>query len=352
MKPSSAVSVPLTHFSGSPAARISIGAEIIGRITERTGADHALIEIMGKKVKAEFRGGVPASDIISMKLVEKSDSLVFKISGNSIARDLIGSFSKILIADTADLGDAKTASLFGFIKNNPADLFGINLFLTGLLTGKQAGQGKGLTELLNSLLKRNFPAHILQNIAIIMQKNSEMEFFFSIFSAFTGKNLIGSKFQKSAYEDETVKTTEEFLEIIDSIDDTEEKKSIIQLMLENIEGKIKGDYCEIPVFDEKHFSPVKLLSFRDSVFIQAEFSFLGKIDMLFTGSENSINISIFAGKSSSLDILSESKQEIIERIEDIFPIINISLFPAAEIGEQLRSISDKITLNSILDIKR
>jgi hypothetical protein len=225
-----------SNFESKSAGAFKIGAELIVTVTQRLNSHHAIIDMNGKRLTAEFTQGVPHGGKLLLK--------VEKTSGNSFHLRLIdpsdkkGFFERVIDYTLLSRKDLETSQLPIFPRLTGTILPGIyelNLlfYKNDTLTDNQAGKR---ARILNSLMARGAPIFILQLLSILMSGNHPTPEI---------QSLLGLLFHQGKDDENKIFNEEQIENIINELDffiNSGDIHDIIQCIQEGLEKKPNKNY--------------------------------------------------------------------------------------------------------------
>ncbi len=285
--------------------KLKIGDTVAAKIIKSQG-NEAVLDINGKRLKADFINGIPDKNIIQLILTDKSSlNVVFKLADagthDSVSR-LLQSFS--LLSDS-DTGKISLHSFIKYITSGNPDIFDLNLFLLGLRKGdkKISGQEK----LFQMLMQKGLSLSSLNYINYILSSDTPFLLIMHLLNNFSEK--------KKSYPDEKEKdkAEKELLEILEQDDDGEITEKIIDLFIKN--GTENPDYSEIMLPKEDGFVKIDYIIYNKSFLCTIDLTFLGEIDIIIKDHENFNEILLFTEKNEAELMLSENRKALTDLLE-------------------------------------
>jgi hypothetical protein len=113
---------------------IKKGSELPARILERVDARVAVLEIHGKRVRAEFVKGLPSSGTILLKLEGvKNNSYLFRMIDPSVAEESARHILDYTVFDPKEVGKNVFHGISKFFSKTPTGIFELNAFFLTIL---------------------------------------------------------------------------------------------------------------------------------------------------------------------------------------------------------------------------
>jgi hypothetical protein len=327
------------------------GAELPARIIDRLNRREAVLEIGGKRIHAEFRNGVPAGSMITLKLDDiKNNSLFFKIvdpgGREALAR---------LLSDMAiDGPDAVQKQLSSALSRHPAGIFELNALLLGLHK-TQDKKDEGISRFLSFLLKLGVDKNVISDLSIILSGiRVDAKAFQSLLIIIgfdrerTGKWATGQTGSVEAM-------IEAIISSMEGIDDTGMKETALRQLLGLLTeaGTAPGEYVsgELPFFDGDESYPISFLGKNDTWVFSVNFSTIGGIEVLARTSSDGYQVSIFCKNGDALDALKGSAEELNKKLRRIDQGIHINFYNTTQAINKIVEIYSYYSLNSVFDMR-
>jgi hypothetical protein len=284
--------------------RLKIGDSVAAKIIKSQG-NEAVIDINGKRLRADFINGVPDKKTIQLILTDKSSlNVVFKLadkgSHDSVIR-LLPSFSLL-----SDLESEKLSmhSLVKYITSGSPDLFELNLFLLGLRRGDKKNSGQ--EKLFHMLMQKGLSLSSFNYINYILSSDTPLPVIMYFLNNFTERKkfLAGEKDREEAEK--------KFLEILEQ-DDGGIIEKTIEIFLQK-----RGDdpvYSEFLLPLEDGFIKIDYIIYNKSFLCTIDLTFLGKIDIIIKDQGDVNEIFLFPEKDEAELMLSENQKSLIDLLE-------------------------------------
>jgi hypothetical protein len=284
--------------------KLKIGDSVAAKIIKSQG-NEAVIDINGKRLRADFINGVPDKKIIQLILTDKSSAnVVFKLADtgthDSVSR-LLQSFS--LLSDS-DSGKVSLHSLVKYITSGNPDIFDLNLFLLGLRKGDKKNSGQ--EKLFHMLMQKGLSLSSLNYINYILSSDTPFLLIMHLLNNFTEKK------KNYPEQKEKEKAEKELLEILEQ-DDGEITEKIIELFTKR--GTGNPDYSEIMFPMEDGFVKIDYIIYNKSFLCTIDLTFLGEIDIIIKDHENLNEIFLFPEKDEAEIMLSENRKALTDLLE-------------------------------------
>ena len=305
---------------------LKIGESVAAGIIKSEGRE-AILDIRGKRVRAEFLNGVPDRKVVELILTDKSaSSVVFRLADKNSGDNLSGTLPMLTLLSEKELQNISIHSLVKFITGGRPDLLELNLFLLGLRKDdkksgradlftllKQRGASFNSLVYLNYLLSRNTPFMVIQYLFPITGDNRKMNHHSVV----------------------TAEPDDELFDIIGN-EDNDLIKAIIDLFSDNNNGKALYEEAFLP--GDEEFIKCEYVYYENGFFCTLELSALGRLDIIIKDYDDTINIMLFSEKDDVLIYLNEKK----ENLENILEQNNIK--NAIILVSDRKKMVDKISM--------
>ncbi|MBP7602338.1 MAG: hypothetical protein KBA15_00285 [Spirochaetes bacterium] len=306
------------HGKGAQAESLGAlkkGGEIVARIIERIDAHRAVVEIAGKRVTAGFVNGLPPSGHLRLVLEKKSGStFVFKLA----AEDPVGSARERLLDFTAFPRSELGRIPFGrALVGGLTGVYAYNSLLFRLSGGAEKKVGQA--DLLNALAARGI-------------KIESLLFFSFLFSDFEGINLNclvsvlsisereGRKRHNQALKDfvEAPGAFEGLEGVLEALDELVRESpggedSIRQLFRSLLGNRGSGDFAVqsgvLNYYDEG-FKEARYIGSAEGIAAEADFSRLGRVEVLARDRSGHIHVDIFCGNEFARDEIARDAERL------------------------------------------
>ncbi|MCP4130300.1 MAG: flagellar hook-length control protein FliK [bacterium] len=345
------------------------GVEIPATIVSRPNSREAVLEIAGKKIRAEFPGGVPGNNRLNLKLEEQTkDSFLFRLIDT---RGRTGFLEKILdhtIFRVDDFTKNDIIDISRFLGKNPQGLFELNKFLLGIHQKNEQKQEKTVY-ILNRLLRMGLSKESLFDLSFMLSgakySSSPLLFLLLLFNPdrkYTEQWLEQGKTGGADIEERL----NEIINLVDNVNEEKDKKELIEQLIDLLIGNNEKEktgihYGEMAFFDDGEFKPVYCMGNENSWIFSFQLSEIGQIDILANSRREGLFLSIFSPRQDVLDSLEGSADLLYSRLE------RIGLFQGELSGEnrtvylnfynrraaldKLIEINSYYSINSEFDIK-
>ncbi len=320
------------------------GEKVPARITDRQDRYFANISVRGHQLKAEFPGGVPGSNHLTLQLVKKeADSILFKLIQSSETASFKEKISDLIYLPTEKMNTLSPA-LLGKSLQQTSNLFELHFFL---MYPQMKGRlrGEGITQILNRLLMGEISHQSLILFSSLLQGEVIPPDFLHYFLKLLQRqrredepNLFPSK------ETDLMKLLNNVMEDTDNNENDSLQRDLIKKSLEILipKGEVTG--CEVPLLIDDEFIPLKIMHNEGNWILSIELSKLGTIDIL---AQKEGMISIIGESREHLELI---ENQLREKNSDFSGII-INFKTRREALDKLVAINSFYSLNSQLDIK-
>lgn len=284
--------------------KLKIGDAVAAKIIKSRG-NEAVIDINGKRLRADFINGVPDKKIIQLILTDKSAAnAVFKLADSGSSDSFIRLLPSFSVLDDSDSGKVSLHSLVRYIAAGSPDLFELNLFLLGLKKGDK--KVAGMDKLFQMLIHRGLPSSSMNYINFMLSSDTSLPLIMLFLNTLTGRKKIFPD------EDEKNRAESEFFDILEQ-DDGEVIEKAMEFFLKNREGGPL--YSEIFLPQDDGYIKIDYIIYNKSFLCAIDLTFLGKIDILVKSSEGSAEIFLYPDKEDTEMLLDESRNMLVELLE-------------------------------------
>lgn len=325
---------------GSLLKGISVGDRVEARIITREG-NLALLDIAGKRIRAEFTAGIPSGNIVELELSGKSkNSAVFRLHVPGGASDLPVFLKQFFMAGDKIPDRETAAGLLRLLSGNRADITDINLFLAGIK--KDNLKEKKFSDLINRLKILKVPGQTLTDISLAAAMKLPAAVFSSILF------IIEKSGKKHGFTagDERI---DEILHDIENLDD-ELFTNLLKLLAEPVpENEGCGSF---PFFEEGEIPGIEYVYKNDSFFMTFSLSEVGRICLFIRSDSGHAAMSIGADNDRAVETLKMDS----EALEDLLrqngaEIRMISFFNTKKVIDKLQMLCRDFQLKSGLDVR-
>ncbi|PKL41281.1 MAG: hypothetical protein CVV44_01205 [Spirochaetae bacterium HGW-Spirochaetae-1] len=325
------------------------GAEIPARIVRRFEGKEALIDLGGQKIRAEFLKGLPGSNHLILILDEKKDDTYFFRITASVSRE--GHLDKIrdflLSGVSENLKNTGILNVNRYLSGNPAGIFEMNLFLLNPRK-EPSPRGKGLAELFNAMISRGINSVHVQTIsAILLSLKLDPALLIPLLRLLRqdGDDRDLPFLNDQNATDESI---DEIFDAVDTLDEKPLKDKLIGLMAEIFQkNDDSSDIWELPLPCGKDIIPLRYAGDANSCIVAADFSRLGKVEILVQKASGALHITVFTDSPAAEKQLRDSGQELMA----LLPDAGIKFYYRQSIIDKLVEINSYYAVNSQFDIK-
>ncbi len=319
---------------------ISAGDRVEARIISREG-NVALLDIAGKRIRADFTAGIPAGNIVELVLSEKSrSSAVFRLQVSGSASDLPLFLKQYFLAGDKVPDRGMAAELWRLVSANRSDLTEINLFLAGIK--KDHLKEKNLSDLINRLKFLKVPGQTLTDISLA----AAMKLPAAVFSAilfFMEKT--GKKHGFTAGNERI----DEILSDIEGLDD-ELFTDLLKLLVSP--DRDDEGYGGFPFPEDGDFSEFEYVYKNDSFFMTFSLSELGRVSLLIRSESGHSAISIGAENDRAVSMLEAGSDELRSSLrQNGVETRAVSFFNTKKVVDKLHMLCSDFQLKSGIDVK-
>ena len=337
-------SIRLTSIPGRDIASllrgISPGDRVEARIISREG-NIALLDIAGKRIRADFTTGIPAGNIVELVLSEKSRTgALFRLPPGADASELPALLKQFFLTGDRVADRATVAELWRLLTSGRAGLAEINLFLAGIK--KDNLKENKISELVNRLKNRKVPLQTLIDISLVEAAKLPAP----IFSAILYLMERSGRKQRLAAGDERI---DEILKDIEVLDDRL-FTDLLKLLTEP--GPDKEGYGWFTLPGENESSELEYIYRDNTFFITFSLSELGRLGLLIRSEKGYTAISIGAENDRAVEEIEANINELKRALhKNGVDAGQITFFNAKKVLDKLYMLCNDIHLTSGLDVK-
>ena len=325
---------------GSLLKGISVGDRVEARIVTREG-NVALLDIAGKRIRADFTAGIPAGNTVELVLSEKSSAgAVFRLPASGGTPDLPVFLKQYFMAGDKVPDRGMIAELWRIVSGNRGSLTDINLFLSGIK--KDHLKEKNFSDLLNRLNLLKVPGQTLTDISLI----AVMKLPAAVFSA------IIFFMEKTGRKHGFTADDGRIDEILHDIEDIDDELFTDLLKLLAAPGMDNEGYGEIPANEDGDFTGFEYIYKNGSFFMTFSLSELGRISLFMRTENGHFTLSIGAENDRAVEMLERDSEQLKSSL-----LLNgvearaVSFFNTKKVVDKLHMLCSDFQLKSGLDVK-
>ncbi len=336
-------------------AGIRTGSELTARIVERIRGHEAVLDIGGKRIHAEFVKGIPPDTMITLKLEGfKNNSFIFKLVNEGGAEAMVKQLMEATIFDSDVIRKNILFGIGAALSKNPAGIFELNALLLGHIQ-KEGKREDGLTRLLNHLLRLGVGREAVSDLSFLLSG-----------IAFNAKSLRWlmlmpgldkDRLRKWATANNTMisELVDSILGEIDAVQDADEKESLIRQIAAFLRdpGTRAGEFAsgEFVSYGEDGLHSVRYAGRESSWIFSADFSAIGRIEILAKKTTGGNFLSVFCDGNDALEALKRDYEELQRELSSIERNIHINFFNTKQAINKIVEIYSYYSLHSVLDIR-
>ena len=320
---------------------ISVGDRVPARIVSREG-NIALLDLAGRRIRAEFTGGIPEGNTVDLILSEKGKkSAVFRLPAADSTSRLTEFLKQFFMTGVKTADRAMIAELLRFISGKSTDLGEINIFLAGMK--KDQPKEKKFSDLINRLISLNVPEQTLSDLGLM----AAMKLPAPLFSA------ILFLMEKTGRKREFAADNERLDDILRDVEEWCDDGLFAQL-LEFLAGpQMKGEgYGSLPFPGGEEFTGFDFIFKEDMFFMSFSLSALGRISLFIRMEKGRASLSIGAENDRAVAMLEKDYEELagsLKRSGTEFDAIRF--FNTKKVIDKLRVLCSDFQLKSGIDVK-
>jgi len=345
------VSLKLPGGTSSGLDRLHVGSEVAAKVVIRHGADDAVLEIMGKRIRARFARGVPADSDITLRL-EKSthSSLLFKIvSRQNTLTPKEAILPHLLSMTRPDLQQLRS-SLGRLTGAGISSIFLLNAHLLGI--DPKAPGTRSPVSLLMKMMASGMSMESLRQIASLHILGSLPPSLallaLGIFFGDRQKKWLRSGRGDDAQDLSTI------IEEIDTIADQEHGADAIRGLIDLLaspnpssQHPIHGGFC---LCEDDVLSEARYIMNDHSILIDLHLSQLGQLEILAREDASGITVRLYGDTAEHLNRLEQHITDLQESLQEVMKPVTIHLCIKSDIINKIVEIITQYALNSAIDI--
>lgn len=295
------------------------GGRVEARIAGRIDARHAIIELRGKHVRAEFPNGVPAGDHLVLELVKKQKgSFLFKLADNSGAAQLFSAARQHVLSGEAMLSSIPASFILAMRTGGLRGVFDLNRLLLGFPDTAPADEK--LTGALNSLLKKGVSPQAVRFFSYLFSQNDGINSSFLNFVAVlmgrSGRKDVG--FQ-ALFTDEQCARDEidGAMNALKALIGEGEAGEELLAEIARRAGREAAPYGMMPVLDDDRFKPLRYCMHENSIVCSLELSQLGVVDILARESREAVFLAVYCRDVEGVEEMKRNMHGLYNKIKNI-----------------------------------
>ncbi len=334
--------------------KLEIGRELQAKVVARPSEKEALLDIMGRRIRAAFPRGVPAEDSLLLKLAGiRGKTFEFRlVSVNdraSILERLLGYSLHDFNGTEKDIM-SRLRLLSG---RNITSLFEFNSVLLRLFD-KTGDRGGKKAELMNDLLRLGLSSKALSQLAYMNASSpllNQVILPILFLLQRERKPLESWGREQSDIEGNINKIIDEVDNIVDEGKKTEAVRALLSLLSESL--RRSGDFAagDLAYFDGEKFNPVSFIGGGNSWLFRFFLSGLGELEVLAVQTYGNKIITLFSDNNESLAFLRDSKEKLIKRLRKIDPDIYLQLSSRQKVLSSINEMISELSQNYSIDLR-
>ncbi len=355
IEPINIIRIPGKTGAGDPFKDLQKGSELPARIIERIGGKEAVLEIGGKRIRAEFLKGLPAGSSVTLKLNDvRNNTYVFSMVDPSGRDALAKQVHDLTIFPLQQIRNTMMHGIGAALARTPAGILELNALLLGIKP-KQWKDGDGIARLLNRLLKHGVGKQTLSGLSVLLPgagfDRDTLRAFLSLLVP------VGDSPGKwaSAGKEEIASAIANMMREIETLPDEGLRREIIGRLLEHLAetgeehpGHRSGEFA---FWNGEEYSPVRYLGAGESWVFSMDLSNIGRTDVLAKKETGGYSISVFSETEEASAALRESSGALLKNCADIQGGIYINFHITRQALNKIVEIYSHYSLNSVFDAK-
>lgn len=355
IEPINIIRIPGKAAAGEAFRDIKKGSELPARIIERIGGKEAILEIAGKRIRAEFMKGLPVGSSFTLKLNDvRNNTYTFSMVDPSGRDALAKQVQELTIFPFERIRSDMMHAIGTALARMPAGILELNALLLGMKP-RQAKEVDGIARLLNRLLKSGVTRRTLSGLSVLLAGAGFDRDAMRTFLSLLGPNDSLLAQWASAGKEEIASSIGSMMREIESLSDGGLRREIIESLLAQFteDDASRSEYRsgEFAFWNGEEYSPVRYLAGGGSWVFSMDLSNLGRTDVLAKKETKGYSISVFSETEEALTALRESSGELIKKLSDIPGGIYINFHITRKAINKIVEIYSHYSLNSVFDAK-
>ncbi|MBN2038958.1 MAG: hypothetical protein JW864_02885 [Spirochaetes bacterium] len=329
----------------------SLNVRIINVLNDK----NAVLDIGGKRLKAEFLQGVPGSKNLHLILQRKvNNTFYFKISASKDS-EIIGEIIRFTVLNNSDIDKGKLYTLKSELKSIHS-IFALNaalLKLSGLTDSRN--NSRKTAALFNLLLTKGVKYSNLQLISSLINGKDLPAFRITdILSKLLPDFSLLYKSKLLFDRDNLSKTVNEFMNSLkNNITDkknTDDIRPLLDLLLS--ESLKNSPFGNIIYFDEKEFKVCDYIFNKNNIFISLNLSHLGELDIIIRDEGSNLIISFCSDEKDINLFLEKNITDLYSGIKNYYnKNVHVFFHNRVRVIEKIIEIISSLNQNYLLDLK-
>jgi len=354
IEPVNIIRIPGKTAAGEAFRDIQKGAELPARIIERIGGKEAILEIAGRRIRAEFMKGLPAGSSVTLKLSDvRNNTFMFSMVDPSGRDALAKQVHELTVFPLEHIRSSMMHGIGAVLARTPAGILELNALLLGIKP-KQLKEEDGMARLLNRLLKRGASKQLLSGLLVLLGAGFDRDAL-RIFLSLPGPENDILKKWANAGKEEIASSIANMMREIETLPDDDLRREIIGHLLEQFaeSGGTQSGYRsgEFAFWNGEEYTPVRCLGAGESWVFIIDLSNIGRTDVLAKKESKGYSISVFSETEEASAALRESSRELIKKLADIPGGIYINFHITRKAINKIVEIYSHYSLNSVFDAK-
>ncbi len=321
---------------------VSAGDMVSARIVTREG-NIALLDIAGRRLRAEFTGGIPAESTVNLVLAEKGkDFAVFRPAERLIDSGLEHFIRQNFFSFDPSHERGVLSELMRLLGRSGIDLMDINLFLSGIKKDKP--KEDRLSDLINRLIGINFPKEALADLVLMASLKLSPGML----------SLLAYVMERAGMKpgilhgDDGSEALNGFVEGL--LPGDEFFNDILEMLISPDSGN--EGYGGFPIPDGEGFSKFRYVTRGNELFMNFSLSALGSMNVFIKSVNRCFTVSIGCDREESVEALEKSSGELRRVMSEngIHETV-IGFFSSKKMIDKLRELCVAFHEKSGLDLK-
>ena len=328
--------------------KLSPGATVAVKVTERLGPQTAILDIQGRRIRAEFLRGVPGNNRLMLKLEDASNSTyTFKIISSTDRQDFLSRLLEYSVLTIKDVLRDNIMDIGSFVQKGPDTIFSLHAYLLDVTDWKR--RHDSLMKLFTRFYSLGASVEVLRDLSLMIAGNGTggalLCYILEIFSGYNKqkRHLLGKEgLEQAIHELETL--------IEKSGDD--DRVFLLQSLWDVFKDANEGSkFIMVPIKDDDEFHICAALAGENSIIFRVELSQLGTVHLLARQEKNMIDVMICVQNEKSLEKFKNSLEDLKDTLYNAGLKVALKVYNSNFIIDKIVEINSYYSLNSVLDIK-
>ncbi len=302
---------------------LATGSKTSARVIERLDGQHAILEIAGTRIRAEFLKGVPRGDSFLLVLVDKKGSqYVFSLAQRdeisrhfqAVARDFLIDEGRFAASDLSRLLRGRAGTLGG--------LYDLNRVLLGIPPERERDRSR--MGLLNRLQKAGISRENFNLFYYLFSRNTGINnnFLYYVMSVFGGGRHLREWANRLRDDANALSGMLDNMmdEVRGKIDQGVLEKDAVGELFSMLAGSVPGDADiadgVMPLVDGDEWKPIRYLGREKSLLCSFDLSEIGHVEILAKDFDDETRMLVSMSDAGTAERMRKDAAELVDRIKN------------------------------------